>query len=82
MEKGGGVIKERKPYSVIGFKIDQLSVLLGNLNVHINQLEEIRNGGSPVEVRALKRYLKECQADFTKFKTLVNNLPEVRDGSI
>jgi hypothetical protein len=76
------MIKERKPYSVIGFKVDQLSVLLGNLNVHINQLEEIRNGGSPVELRALKRYLKACQADFIKFKKLVNNLEEVKDGLV
>lgn len=76
------MIKERKPYSVIGFKVDQLSVLLGNLNVHINQLEELKDGGSPVVVRALRRYLKACQADFKKFQKIVDNLEEVKDGLV
>lgn len=76
------MIKERKPHSVIGFKVDQIKVLLGNLNVHIEQLEEIRNGGSPVEVRALKRYLFVSQERFNKFEKLVNNLEEVQDGLV
>ena len=76
------MIKKRKPYSVIGFKVDQLSVLLGNLNVHIDQLEELKDGGSPVVVRALRRYLKACQADFEKFEKIVDNLEEVKDGIV
>ena len=74
------MIKERKPYSVIGFKIDQLSVLLGNLNVHINQLEEL--GGSADEVAALRRSLVVIQERFKIFEFLVNNLKEVKDGLV
>ena len=74
------MIKERKPYSVIGFKVDQIKVLLGNLNVHIDELEEL--GGSKEEVAALRNILVNTRERFKIFEFLVNNLEEVKDGLV
>ena len=75
------MIKERKPYSVIGFKVDQISVLLGNLNVHINELEKLGTR-SDDEVKALRRCLVVTQERFNIFEFIVDNLEEVKDGLV
>jgi len=76
------MIKERKPYSVLGFKVDQIELLLRNLNVHLYDLQELRNGKAGVEIRALERYLDNSRLNFQIFKNLTNNLKEVQDGLV
>jgi len=76
------MIKERKPYSVLGFKVDQIELLLRNLNVQLYDLQELRNGKAGVEIRALERYLDNSRLNFQIFKNLTNNLKEVQDGLV
>ena len=74
------MIRERKPYSVVGFKVDQISVLLGNLNVHIDELEEL--GKSEKEVAALRTCLVNTRERFKIFEFIIDNLEEVKNGLV
>ena len=76
------MIKERKPYSVLGFKVDQMEWLHRSLNVQLYDLQELRNGKAGVEIRALERYLDNSRLNFQIFKNLTNNLKEVQDGLV
>jgi len=76
------MIKVKDPYSVFGFKMQQIEVLLNNLNHHIDLIKESRDGKSDVHLRAVARYLLRSQNEFKGFKKSANNLKEVKDGLV
>ena len=73
-------IKVQEPYSVLGFKVTQINVLLHNLEFHIRQIAEERDKGDP-QIRDTYNALDRCLIENLRFNHHINKLPEVKDGS-
>ena len=72
-----------KNYSVLGFKVSQINVLLNNLEFHIKQISESRGGDPEKDQQIMDTYnaLDRTRIENLRFNNQINKLPEVKDGS-
>ena len=73
-------IKVQDPYSVLGFKVQQITMLLHNLEFHIRKIAEERDKDDP-QIRDTYNALDRTLIENLRFNHHVNKLPEVKDGS-
>tara|TARA_B100000795_G_scaffold122512_1_gene91202 strand:- start:1168 stop:1413 length:246 start_codon:yes stop_codon:yes gene_type:complete len=76
-------IKVQDPYSVLGFKVQQITMLLHNLEFHIRGISESRGIAAIDDRQIMETYraLDRTLIENLRFNHHIDKLPEVKDGS-
>jgi hypothetical protein len=68
-------------YSVLRFKVSQINILLQNLEFHIREISESRGDQDDEQIKNLYEALDRVRIENLRFNYLIEQLPEVKDGS-
>ena len=75
------VDQSAETYSALRFKVSQINVLLHNLESHIRAISESRGDQDDEQIKNLYETLDQVRIENLRFNHLIEQLPEVKDGS-